>query len=69
VVQLRAFYLMSAAIASIGLFTGKLLVLLVAGSYNYTINTFSVVLAVYFVLGLLKKILGLLSRAALLLAY
>ena len=60
---------MSAAVASISFFRGKLLVLLVAGSYNYTINTFSVVLAVYFVLGLLKKILVLLSRAALLLAY
>lgn len=48
---------MSAAIASIGFFRGKLLVLLVAGSYNYVINTLSVVLAVYFVLGLEKKIL------------
>jgi hypothetical protein len=46
---------MSAAIASIGFFRGKLLVLLVAGSYNYVINTLSVVLAVYFVLGLEKN--------------
>lgn len=46
---------MSAAIASIGFFRGKLLVLLVAGSYNYVINILSVVLAVYFVLGLEKN--------------
>jgi hypothetical protein len=46
---------MSAAIASIGFFRGKLLVFLLAGSYNYVINILSVVLAVYFVLGLEKK--------------